>query len=318
MLRLVRKMRRQGWTHGMCMERLLAVAPDMRAELARGIATVYNTQAVATPREKLLPCLFMADMFKAGGTFTLPPVPTDPKEQRAAFLSAVFAPGDIVAFCALSGDIRSSLLLRVEAAMRPEAPEAELVLANPVDGREHLTKDGHPSLVAESCLTSFQNYVVEFDEGLTVEEQLQLWKGVIATKALPVAALVHSGNKSVHGIIRSRKQEGSGESPLEAWRQGALELKRLFTAPDCHCDYAVLASPCRRTRLAGAFRADKGRVQQLLYVAQPTTYPPSGSTVSSSPATEPTPMVSRADDLHKTKANGNIDPMASFTSGVML
>lgn len=272
LLAISRKCRNAGLSAGETESLLAEYACDMGAEIARAVAKVYETDLGTLPQhtKKLTPepCDFVFRMLDAGRDYELPPVAQDIKEQRTTFLKALFRPGDIIAHCTVDSDIRKFRLLKYEEAVATMTVQAEHVLMNPVDGKKHTVKDGtRLSYISEACITYYRNFLVEFDEGLNYNEQLQLWKGIIATAALPVVCLVYSGGKSIHATVRSGIDEPAGEAALARWKQGGTELAHLFTADVAlHCDYGVLASPCRRVRMAGAYRADKRKTQSLLYV----------------------------------------------------
>jgi len=128
-----------------------------------------------------------------------------------------------------------------------------------------LTGDGVPdgkgglSYAREACVRRAQNTVIEFD-ALPLPEQAAFWKGVITSGLLQVRALVYSGGKSIHGLVRL-----DADKDFKAqWR--VLE-RALASDPDTRyrCDLAF-RSPVQMMRLPGALRPETHRRQALLYL----------------------------------------------------
>lgn len=71
------------------------------------------------------------------------------------------------------------------------------IIPNPLTGDYGITKDGKPSLRADSCIAAFRFIVCEFDT-ISIEDQLSFWAGV----RMPIAAIIHSGKKSLHAWVR--------------------------------------------------------------------------------------------------------------------
>ncbi len=125
---------------------------------------------------------------------------------------------------------------------------------NPLSGLEQMNKSGTVSKRADACVSAYSHCLVEFD-GLTIEQQVKFWFGV----DLPVAAIVHSGNKSLHAILRVDVPD------LEIWKadiEGKLFGERLGTlGVDTACK-----NPARLCRMAGFTRDDTQKLQSLLYL----------------------------------------------------
>ena len=105
----------------------------------------------------------------------------------------------------------------------------------------------------DNCIAAFRYCVVEFD-GLPLEDQLRFWMGV----NLPVAALITSGGKSVHGWLRVNVPDAA------AWEAQVRPLYHTRLIPlgvDGAC-----ANPARLSRLPGHYREDKGARQRLLFL----------------------------------------------------
>lgn len=132
------------------------------------------------------------------------------------------------------------------------------IILNPLTGREGLCKDGVKlSQRADSCVAAFRFCIVEFDT-ISIEKQIAFW-GAMLDVDFPVAALVHSGGKSIHGWVRvSCKNYAQWQLDIEA----GLFVERLIPlGADRMC-----RNPSRMSRLPGHFREDKGQWQRLLYL----------------------------------------------------
>jgi len=128
-------------------------------------------------------------------------------------------------------------------------------IPNPLSGLERFTQDGKPSLRADGCVKSFRFAVVEFD-GLSREEQLAFWWAV----RLPVVALIDSGNKSIHGLIKIDNVCNSASWEREV-EQGLFKQLLTPLGVDGSC-----RNEARLSRLPGHLR-DNGNWQRLLYLA---------------------------------------------------
>ena len=151
------------------------------------------------------------------------------------------------------------------------APVPEHVIPNPLTGTAGETKDGKPSFRADSCVEKFRFAVMEFDQtpeplrepGQPVatwprEAQCQFWAGVLAFK-WPVAALIDSGGKSIHGWLAvDARDAAEWESKIEG------ELFAQMLVP-LGVDQAC-RNEARLSRMPGHYRAEKSRWQRILYL----------------------------------------------------
>lgn len=182
------------------------------------------------------------------------PVPDDPREQQHLVLSTLYAPdehlfiGDQFGAEVLTA---KAWLERLDAGSMP-GPH---IIPNPLTGEEALTKEGRPSRRCDACVASFRFAVVEFDN-LPVQDQLAFWSAV----RLPVAALIHSGGKSLHAWLRIDAPDRA------AWERDVeteLFAGRLIPlGVDACC-----RNESRLSRMPGATRTDTGLLQNLLYLA---------------------------------------------------
>ena len=68
---------------------------------------------------------------------------------------------------------------------------------NPLTGEPVTQSNGSQSYIADDCVAKFQYAVVEFDNK-AISDQIAFWLSMIDKEA-HVAALIHSGRKSIHG-----------------------------------------------------------------------------------------------------------------------
>jgi hypothetical protein len=104
----------------------------------------------------------------------------------------------------------------------------------------------------DSNVTSFRNFLIEMDNGLSKQDQLS-----IAEKTkLPWSTATWSGSKSVHFIM-------SLETPVDqkTWRTWADAFIRAMPGADLSTK-----NPSRFTRLPLAYRADKDSIQELIAI----------------------------------------------------
>lgn len=216
------------------------------------------------------------------------PIPSAPAEQAAAHLYALGADwrwkswagtigaagkrGGIVAPFALAETIRAGLA---------EIPTH--VSLNPLTGLEGRTKDGRPSFDCAETVAAFPFALLEFD-AMPLADQCALFAALVRRKPGRVVSLCYSGGKSIHAVLLVREahdrrmatlppclplRDGRAEGDFEKWRGEMDALVRLFASSDDlaeRIDLAPMANPAVHTRLAGAFRAEKGRRQSLLYL----------------------------------------------------
>lgn len=215
-------------------------------------------------------------------------IPSAPAEQAAAHLAALGADwrftawagtvgpggkrGGIVDPCALAATIRAGL-----------AGIPTHVSLNPLTGREGLTKDGKRSFDCADTVAAFPFALIEFD-GMPLADQCALFAALIRRKPGRVVSLCYSGGKSIHAVMLVAEaydrridtlppmraiRDGRTAADEEKWRGEMAALRRLFASSDSpaeRIDLAPTMNPAIHTRLAGAWRTDKGRRQSLLYL----------------------------------------------------
>jgi RecA-family ATPase len=102
----------------------------------------------------------------------------------------------------------------------------------------------------EDNVADFRHALIEFDS-IPMEDQYQL----VLKSRIPCAAIVTSGNRSVHAIVRV------GARDIKEYRERVAILMAHFR------EYGVdpaTKDPTRLSRFPGAIRADSGGLQQLL------------------------------------------------------
>lgn len=218
-------------------------------------------------------------------------IPPAPAEQAAAHLNALGADwrwqiwagtigakvpggkrGGIVAPFALADTIRAGL-----------ADIPTHVSLNPLTGKEGRTKDGLPSFDCAGTVAAFPFALLEFD-GLPLADQCAVFAALIRRKPGRVVSLCYSGGKSIHAVVlipeahdrrlktlppTRQLREDRNENDDAKWRGEMDALVRLFASSDDpaeRIDIAPTMNPAIHTRLAGAYRADKGKRQTLLYL----------------------------------------------------
>lgn len=131
------------------------------------------------------------------------------------------------------------------------------IMVNPLTGRPAPKKAGvGETLRGDACVAAPRFAVGEFD-GLPLDDQLAFWRVV---PRLPVAALVHSGKKSIHAWVRV---DCADAAEWEAAVEKVLfpgYLKPLGLDPACK-------NASRLSRMPGHRRADTGQIQRVLYLA---------------------------------------------------
>jgi hypothetical protein len=116
----------------------------------------------------------------------------DTKSHTEALLDALF-PGNPLLCCGLSD---SKFDTRSREEWRGQLNALQLIAPNPMTARTGLTQEGKQSAHALSITGARRFLVVEFDQG-NVDEHAALLLD-LAQKA-PLALVVHSGSKSLHG-----------------------------------------------------------------------------------------------------------------------
>ena len=181
-------------------------------------------------------------------------------------LNAMFMPGDLI----LAGTMKLGVGERNLRSAREwiaddGLPGWEQVKVNPFTGEAAPGGKRGTTRIGEKCLARFSLMMMEFD-ALPLADQCRFWAGMILRR-MPVVAVVYSGGKSLHGLIRV------GAANERVWWDRCAQAKALYCSdPDgkYRADEQAMR-PAVAVRLAGAVRHDTGRRQELLYVDPPQT-----------------------------------------------
>ena len=174
----------------------------------------------------------------------------------ATLLRVLYGPGERV-FCGERYGGAEGVLMAAEWIARFDdgRPVPPHFIPNPLTGLEHPLADGKLSRRGDSAVAGFLYAVAEFD-GLSKPEQLAFWWGF---RSAPIVALIDSGGKSVHAILRV---ECATRADWERDIEGQLFPRVLVPLG---CDPAC-RNEARLSRLPGHFRAEKQAWQRLLYL----------------------------------------------------
>ena len=201
----------------------------------------------------------------------LSPYVIEYRSQSSLALEALYEPTDQL-FIGDTGDKRAVRPVHEWLAFfKAWHPSPSLIIPNPLSGLPGLRKDGKTSYRCDACVAKFKFAVVEFDTvppalcdpraqdaPWPFDEQAAFWAGAIAA-GWPVAALIHSGGKSVHGWL------AVNAANAEEWeRDVEQKLFRDLLEPlgvDSACK-----NESRLSRMPGAFRIEKKKWQTLLYL----------------------------------------------------
>ena len=154
------------------------------------------------------------------------------------------------------GDTYSKQVKKAKDWKRADVSRFPLIIPNPLTGKQGKTKSGKISVRCDSCVASFHFAVVEFDN-VSIKKQIAFWLAML-NKGFPVACLIHSGNKSIHGWVKvdcANVEEWENEVENKLFPD---YLQPLGVDPACR-------NESRLSRLPGHERK-KGVYQRLLYL----------------------------------------------------
>ncbi|WP_136063703.1 hypothetical protein [Pontiella sulfatireligans] len=215
------------------------------------------------PPEPLIKPSYSDHLIQKGTGFTeldfinASPVPLiyEPQHDARLILETLYRPDDIL----FIGERYDTVVHPVSEWLRiiDKQGTAGLphIVPNPVTGGKHPAQSRKPSFRCDAAIKSFRFCIIEFDN-LSRAEQLAFWAAV----PLPVAALIDSGNKSVHGWIAvegvSTNQEWEEQIKIELYARRFIPMG---VDPSCR-------NESRLSRLPGHLRAGTQRYQRLLYL----------------------------------------------------
>jgi hypothetical protein len=172
-----------------------------------------------------------------------------------AFLDVLFRPGETV-WCgkhdADQGDLyrigdRESAANMIEYFKNSR--EGAKYLINPVSGQ-----DINGSVRSEPNLTDFRHLLIENDEAPP-----DLWLAMVVQLHAPILALIESGRRSTHAVIRL-----TATNKAEFLEQANYYRRQLIPLG---ADKNAGNKPLQLTRLPGVVRQETGKLQRLLYLA---------------------------------------------------
>ena len=186
-----------------------------------------------------------------------------PEEDATHVIEALYRPDDLLYIGArasaavLDRNIRTATDWLTAFRKRPPGGEQPHIIPNPLSGKPAPKASGDgETLRGDKCVAAFRYAVVEFDT-LPRDDQLAFWWSA----RLPVALLVDSGGKSIHGWVRVQ-----GVRCATEWtRVVERHLFRHLLEPlgvDRACK-----NESRLSRLPGHFRKEKNAWQRVLYLA---------------------------------------------------
>lgn len=224
----------------------------------------FTPRSIATAKPKPKPMTAAAFIARGDGAteadwFEASPVRIDwepgPRD-AATLLRVLYGPGERV-FCGERYGGAEGVLMAAEWIARFDDGRSvpPHFIPNPLTGREHPLADGKPSRRGDSAVSGFLYAVAEFD-GLSKPEQLAFWWGF---RSAPITALIDSGGKSVHAILRV---ECETRADWEREVEGKLFPRVLVPLG---CDPAC-RNEARLSRLPGHYRREKDAWQRLLYL----------------------------------------------------
>jgi len=189
-----------------------------------------------------------------------------PENDTVLFLSVMFEPLD---FLFIGEHLEPGIIGRnIRTAkdwidyFQTGGKTAPFIIVNPLTGVAAPKKTGDgESFRGDGNIKSFRYCLVEFDN-LTREEQIRFWTSK-EVRELPIAALVDSGGKSIHGWIRT-----SNINSLNDWQReirGKLYEQGLIPlGVDSAC-----SNPSRLSRLPGHLRDNN--YQRILWLNKTRT-----------------------------------------------
>ena len=236
------------------------VVPD--AEIRAAVGNAYRTVLGAPPK----PAAPVAFDPVAGwpGDISVPRVAIDPQlVVKALAESPVAGLSDIPPTSGKPSDLfretdmvcvgKSATEFSVgEAHIFAGNPSYQFIVPNPLRKAVGRTKNGGVSNHCRDCVADRRYIIVESDAGLSHDQQVAILFWLEKTTGSPLAAVVHSCGKSIHGWFRC---EGVPPDRLFAWFKYAVSVgadPRLFL-------------PEQFVRMPGGTR-ENGTQQKLLYI----------------------------------------------------
>ena len=188
----------------------------------------------------------------SGGT-----LPPDPSVDAVYLLTAFYKPQDIL-FTGDVFDTQVDTAERILERIQGGAAVPPHIIPNPMTGA-FVENGGKGSFRCDAAVAQHRFSIVEFDD-MARPDQLAFWHSIIKRNLLPVAALVDSGNKSIHAWLEVNLPDAA------AWQREVrdglyhpMTGRMSMMGADRACQ-----NPARLSRMPGHKRGDKW--QSLIYL----------------------------------------------------
>lgn len=184
------------------------------------------------------------------------------RESATAQLEAMFNPDELI----LVGTMKKKVCDRDLRPLKVWLNDSSLltheqVKINPFTGKLEEGGSKGYTRFGNNCVARHSFILLEFDE-LSLDKQYAFWSKAVTLKDFPVTAIVYSGKRSLHGLIRVNA------SNRKEWDKSRDQLIAYFcTANDepYKADRQALGNLTCAIRLAGVQR-EGGEKQTLLYL----------------------------------------------------
>lgn len=176
----------------------------------------------------------------------------NPDNDARLLLETLYKPDEYL----FIGDIYDVKVLQVKDWLKTDLNYPHII-PNPMTGGFGVTGTGKESRRCEATVEDARYAVCEMDS-IPLEKQVAFWLECIRLK-MPVAAVIHSGGKSLHGWMKvdCGKDLEKWEKDVKGWLFGEFGIKYGF---DSAC-----SNRARLSRLPSFKRDGKGQ-QRLLYL----------------------------------------------------
>jgi hypothetical protein len=177
----------------------------------------------------------------------------DPEQDGRLTIETLYS-GDEFLFI---GDVFDAKVKTVKEWLKEDLSKYPHIIPNPMTGKEGMTGMAKISYRCEETVEDLRYAVCEMDE-IPIRQQVAFWNKCIDIN-IPVAAVIHSGSKSLHGWIKvdCGTDTDKWEKDVRGWLFNEFG-KNYGLDPAC-------SNRARLSRLAGYDRPKKTR-QRLLYL----------------------------------------------------
>jgi hypothetical protein len=253
-----------GWSNADAepeIEALMTREPSPPSEIMDALHSARGERSRSTPQWSPANPAGIAEIVKTGPTLvelisrSPEPICFGAQSRAELFIDTLF-PGNPLLCCGASS---SGFCTAYHEKFRGLLPAYTFIVPSPMSSQQGRTKQGKLSAHCEANTGPRRFLVVEFDYGRLDQQAALLWH---LTRFAPLALVVFSGNKSMHGWFLC---EGQPED----------KLRRFF-------DYAVSLgadpktwSRCQFVRMPDGRRAD-GKISNALSLAGIARVPPNG------------------------------------------